>query len=261
MGTRRVVARNWATQSDNRIHDDEVARRLGFRGGLVPGVTLFAYLVPAVVEDQGQAWLGGGFIDVRFASPVYDGTAVVAACVGGVVTLRDADGAACVAGSAWLAPPGAADPMPPLVPLPAKRPAASADSLAVGTTLGSVEREADADVQDRYLLAIGEDPAGWREQGIAHPGWLLLDANEVLVRNVELGPWIHGGSRVRLLSTVPLGAGLETRAVVADEYERKGHHMVELHVVMLADGVAAMQVRHTAIWKLRGEGQPPNAPA
>jgi len=36
----RVKARNTSTSSENKIHDDAVARAYGFRGGLVPGVTL-----------------------------------------------------------------------------------------------------------------------------------------------------------------------------------------------------------------------------
>ena len=36
--TYTMTARNPATGSENRIHADDVARRHGFRGGLVPGV-------------------------------------------------------------------------------------------------------------------------------------------------------------------------------------------------------------------------------
>ena len=40
---------NTATESANKIHDDTVAKNLGFRGGLVPGVDVYAYLchIPA----------------------------------------------------------------------------------------------------------------------------------------------------------------------------------------------------------------------
>ena len=40
----RVRARNLSRDSENRIHDDEVARRYGFAGGLVTGTTVYAYL-------------------------------------------------------------------------------------------------------------------------------------------------------------------------------------------------------------------------
>ena len=39
----RVEAYNTAKQSENKIHDDAVARQYGFSGGLVPGVEVLAY--------------------------------------------------------------------------------------------------------------------------------------------------------------------------------------------------------------------------
>ena len=40
---RRVRARNDAQRSENAIHDHDVAQQYGFEGGLVPGVTVYAY--------------------------------------------------------------------------------------------------------------------------------------------------------------------------------------------------------------------------
>ena len=50
-----VVAFNTATLSDNKIHDDEVASRFGFTGGLVPGVDVYAYLTHPPAEAWGRA--------------------------------------------------------------------------------------------------------------------------------------------------------------------------------------------------------------
>src|SRR3954453_96570 len=44
VGEHPVTAFNTDTASSNRIHDDATARRFGFRGGLVPGVDVYAYL-------------------------------------------------------------------------------------------------------------------------------------------------------------------------------------------------------------------------
>src|SRR6266478_2886357 len=41
----RVSAYNTSKQSENKIHDDAVARRFGFSGGLVPGVDVMAYMM------------------------------------------------------------------------------------------------------------------------------------------------------------------------------------------------------------------------
>jgi acyl dehydratase len=257
MATRTATARNWATTSDNKIHDDEVARTYGFRGGLVPGVTLFSYLVPVLLEDQGEAWLDGGWVEVRFVSAVYEGDDVSADCTSGVVTLRDSAGQVCVSGEAWRARAGLMDRLPGTATLPAERPPASVESLAPGRVLGALCHEADADTMARYVERVGDDASWWIDRGVAHPGWLLLDANEVLARNVVLGPWIHVGSRIRQRRRAPLGARIDVRAEVADCYERKGHRLVDLDVVVLADGEPAMRVAHTAIWEPRARQQEP----
>jgi len=45
MSTWSATALNTAPDSENRIHGDEIAKEHGFEGGLVPGVTISAYLV------------------------------------------------------------------------------------------------------------------------------------------------------------------------------------------------------------------------
>ena len=71
----RVRAVNLATASSNKIHDDEVARRYGFAGGLVPGVEVYAYATHAAVAAFGEGWLSDGAIDIKLVKPVYDGRA------------------------------------------------------------------------------------------------------------------------------------------------------------------------------------------
>jgi hypothetical protein len=68
-----VIAFNTASSSDNKIHEDLVARQFGFRGALVPGVEVYAYMAHVPVARWGRAWLESGQIDCRFLKPVYDG--------------------------------------------------------------------------------------------------------------------------------------------------------------------------------------------
>jgi acyl dehydratase len=77
--TYRVSAYNTSKQSENKIHDDAVARRFGFSGGLVPGVDVMAYMMHLPVARWGRDFLARGLIEARFIKPVYDGeTAEVA---------------------------------------------------------------------------------------------------------------------------------------------------------------------------------------
>src|SRR5262245_59450085 len=52
----RIQAHNNATASANKIHDDAVAAQYGFRGGLVQGVTVYAYMTYPLVQSFGEAW-------------------------------------------------------------------------------------------------------------------------------------------------------------------------------------------------------------
>ena len=54
MNTYRVQAYNTAHSSENKIHDDAVARRFGFSGALVPGVDVYAYMMHLPVERWGR---------------------------------------------------------------------------------------------------------------------------------------------------------------------------------------------------------------
>src|SRR5579863_5910239 len=77
----RVVAYNTAHDSENKIHDDEVARRFGFGGGLVPGVDVYAYMSHLAVMRWGRDWLARGEAACRLLKPVYDGETAVASGV------------------------------------------------------------------------------------------------------------------------------------------------------------------------------------
>ncbi|MBD0275458.1 MAG: hypothetical protein ICV73_26455 [Acetobacteraceae bacterium] len=254
-----VVARNLSRHSENRIHDDETARRLGFTGGgLVPGVEVYAYACHAPVRRWGRAWLERGWAEARFLRPVYDGrVAWVEAEEGEGLSLAvRSEGVLCATGEAGLSPPEALPdpgewPEPPAPP--AVRPPASEASLAPGTLLGIAPWRPTAAEVAEYLDGVGETDPVYAREGLAHPGQVLRLCNRALVENVALGPWIHVGSRVRNFAAARAGQEFTLRARVLSNTERKGHRLVELDALVLADGGApAARVRHTAIWRLRG---------
>src|ERR1700710_2820148 len=103
--TYRVSAYNTAKQSENKMHDDTVAQRFGFSGGLVPGVDVMAYMMHMPVAKWGRAFLERGLIEARFVKPVYDGE--IADVTGeerdGVLSIEvQGRGQLCATGSASL---------------------------------------------------------------------------------------------------------------------------------------------------------------
>ena len=199
MGSRqtyRVSAYNTSKQSENKIHDDTVARRFGFSGGLVPGVDVMAYMMHLPVEKWGRAFLERGLIEARFVKPVYDGE--IAELAGeesnGVLSIEvHSRGDLCATGSASL--PASAPSMSladfEAVAAVAERKPVDANSYEVGNWLGAVPRTWAGDAATEYRSDIRETDTIYAREGLGHPGLLPRVMNRVLVDNAVLGPWIH----------------------------------------------------------------------
>ncbi len=262
----RVKARNTSSSSENKIHDDAIARQYGFRGGLVPGVTVYAYLTRPLVEAFGAAWLERGTATVKFVKPVLDGEEVT---VSGVETARDpksvtaslvattAAGGECATLTAAL-PAGSAVPVNlaryPAAPLPAERPAATREHLGSLEVLGTPVDTYDEAAAAEYLQGVSDTLALYRGSGWVHPAFFLHQANRALSQNVRMGPWIHVGSVVRHLGGARVGETLAARGRVRSLFEKKGREFVELELVSVAGDRArpVAHVLHTAIYRLPG---------
>jgi len=257
-GAYSVAAYNTAKSSENKIHDDTVARRYGFRGGLVPGVDVYAYMAHLPVERWGRAWLERGTAECRFLKPVYEGnTAIVTAAESdeGMTLQVTSQGELCASGTAALP---AAAPVPPApdsfvaVTPPEVRPPADESSLAVDTWLGTRPLAVTAEFAAEYLQNVRETDPRYASEGLAHPGLILRACNWALSHNVVLGPWIHVGSNIGNFAAARVGDELSARARVIANYERKGHRFVELDTLVLANGRTPIaRVAHTAIYRPR----------
>ena len=252
-----VVARNIDPAADNRIHDDDVAQRLGFSGALVPGVELFAYLSGPFVRAWGEPWLSGGTLAVRFRRPVYDGERVVvrtrpADGDGHDVVLEGPDGTERAVGTAAFPDrPGHLDlGHYPVAPLPSPLRAPRPDALVLGP-FGTVTEQCSAADNDAYCDAVSERLPVYGD-GVVHPGLLLRMVNTALMRNVALGPWIHTASACRMLGVARAPATLSVRSVVTELSQRNGHDHVRYDALVLSDDVPVLQCDHRAIYALAG---------
>ena len=257
METYSVQAYNTAKLSENKMHDDTVAKRFGFNGGLVPGVDVMAYMMHLPVAKWGRAFLERGFIEARFVKPVYDGetAGVSGEESNGVLSIEILSrGHLCATGSASL--PAAA----PTVSISdfretaavAERRPVDATSYELGTWLGTVPRTWAGEAAREYLTDIRERDPIYAREGLGHPGLLQRVMNRALVDNAILGPWIHVGSRMQLLSAAKAGDEITARARVTGNYEKKGHRFVELDALVVANGRTPLaHCQHIAIYQPR----------
>lgn len=254
----RVQARNLSHASENRIHDDDVARRFGFRGALVPGVEVYAYMAHLPVGRWGVEWLERGTAECRFLKPVYDGKVVIASVgeeAGALAIVVDSDSDRCATGAASLPEARGASPdIPEPAPTPNAddRPDPDETTLAVGRRLSSHPLHLTREKHEHYLADIRETEPLYAREQIVHPSWMLRLSNSALKDNVRLAAWIHTGSVIRHHALARAGSTLAAHAVVKANDERKGHRFVDLDVVIVADEARVVaQVMHTAIYRLR----------
>jgi acyl dehydratase len=238
----RVRAHNTAQDSENKIHEDRVAAAHGFRGGLVPGVEVYGYMVPAILEQLGHEWTAHGGISVRFVAPCYEGDAVLTRCNGSTVTAEQENGSLFASGVVTMNEQSLnrnwRGELYPIHPLPAKerRPVASSASIVPGTILGSLRQKLEA-----------EDQAGI-------PRALLHLANQILVQNFEMSPWIHAGSEVQHHRMAVIGEEITITGMIQECFERKGRRFAVAGLSYTQSHSSAPElvasVQHTFIYDL-----------
>lgn len=248
--------------TENKIHDDDIAQRFGFAGGLVPGVSVYAYMSHPVVEHFGRPFLERGQMAARFERPFYDGEAVRVEMTSEDATrvaliARNAAGATCATG--WAQLPEAPFPSPEpdsyeVAAVPTERPLVSYDALAARATLGTIWEFFEPSGNGREYLALVPDSfeAYHGSEPVAPTGFLIRRANSALSRNFVLPAWVHVSSVVTHFSTLDRGEEFSTRSRVIELFERRGHQFVRLEVLLLAGDIRPIaHIDHTAIYRLR----------
>jgi acyl dehydratase len=255
--TYRLQAYNTAKLSENKMHDDTVAKRFGFSGGLVPGVDVMAYMMHLPVAKWGRAFLERGLIEARFVKPVYDGeTAEIRGEErDGVLSIEvESRGQPCANGTASLpavAPSVSISDFSEIAAV-AKREPVSESSYRLGKWLGTVPRAWAGEAAREYLADVRERDPIYLAEGLGHPGLLQRVMNKVLVDNAILGPWIHVGSRMQLINVARSGDELTARAKVTGNYEKKGHRFVELDALVVGNARTPLaHCQHIAIYQPR----------
>ncbi len=250
----RVSAYNTAKASENKIHDDATAKRFGFKGGLVGGVHVYAYMSHMPVQKWGRAWLERGTGEGRFGKPVYEGDiAEISAAedADGMALQVDSDGVLCATGRAALPATAPALDMNDfkVVAARANRVAADEQSMKVGDWLGMNPLTITREYQAQDIADTRETDPLYLREGIVHSGTVLRCCNWALTHNVILPAWMHMGSTVQYHGVALAGDSLNVRARVTKNYVHKGHKWVEIDALVVANEVRPIaRVTHIAIY-------------
>ncbi len=243
------LAFNQAPDSQNQIHSDEMAQRYGFKGGLVPGVTLSAYLTQPAVSHWGQVFLDRGWADIKIVHPVYHAAPfdVMVRLLDEAryeAELVDATGKVCAKARVGLSPDEAAL-MPQwqdqaLMPEGYVPPNATPDTFAKMKQTGGLETRYHwsrqhpmaqyfADARAMPLL-LRFDADGAASSGWANTSFVLSCANWVFAANALMNPWVHLETHHQNFAAIAEGTAVAVQMGVEDLFEKKGHQFADVRV-------------------------------
>ena len=233
--------RNWTVHAVNRpehannaIHTDEGAKRAGFPGALVAGVTTYAYLTHPIVAAWGENWLRSGGGEVRFHAPVFEHDEV--SCR---VTIEP-DGTAAV--GAYTPHGSEARASFRAVEMGGAMPAARD-----GERLPSETVELTGEYGDEYGLRVGDDLSIYTERGIVHPAVWPSIANRITHQHVVRGSWIHTRSIIRHHRLASVGAVATVESTVVKRFDTRSGERAVLDIVVSVDGLPVASLEHEAI--------------
>ena len=261
-----VKAENYAFQSDNKIHSSDVAQKLGFTGGLVPGVGIYTYMSQPLITGLGSDWLSGGFMNAKFLNPIYDKEQMtVQTRVKTVepltieIEVHNSEGKLCAVGTAGFKSPDSAPTLAdyPSIPLPElnDRFPANANALEIDCRVGTIPVEYHPEDNQVYFFEKSRDLFSELRspEQMHHPGLFLHIANRLTHYNIKLGPWIHTASDVQHYNLPVMSEEIQLSGKILDAYERRGHHYVVLDLAAISESSKPIaRIKHTAIIKPKG---------
>lgn len=262
-----ATAFNQAPDSANQIHGDEIAQQYGFEGGLVPGVTISAYLCHPGVVAWGEEFLSRGRAHVKVGKPLYDNEpfdVIVDSAsdeaydaklirAGGIVSAE----ARIELTTALPEPPTRrGDPVESKDHVP---PESSVETFARLKQDGCVAfhyKWSPRHNMSTYLGDPAQMPAIHRFEngdGLANMAFLLGCSNWVLASNAHMNPWVHLETTSQNFKPVTSETLLVAEMAVVDTFKRKGHEFVDVIVNLFDESDSCVcQIELRAIYRLRG---------
>jgi acyl dehydratase len=254
----QVTARNFSEASENRIHSDEIAKKFGFKGALVPGVAVYGYLTHPLVTQFGDAWLSQSVCDLRLLKPAYDGDRLALSLSVNddqhTVHCHNDDGEllAILTSTTPKSPP-AAEP----ASIFSQRAKSNGRIEISWNTVTPLEPFNDwtftvTEEENALYTSQVADNLELYTSGVAHPHMLLSYANGALMHEYVMPTWIHVGSETRHRHRVNVGDTITVKSIPLEKWRKKGHEFIRLYVSYWRGEQLTTDILHTAIFKVAG---------
>ena len=257
-------AYNQVPDSENEIHGDAIAQQFGFKGALVPGATVAAYLVHPVVEELGFEFLSSGMFSAKFQAPVYDNfdftveTSVKAENQFSA-EISQSVGQVCASAVINIAP---LDLEPPSLrgdklgdPKGERKPATP--EIMRGLKEQGCKAFEDIWQEQHQMATYLRDPSKMASpfytEKFANPAFLIGMSNLVFASNAQMNPWILVEAHCQNFKALPEGCKVLGEMEVLDLFNRRGHEFADSRINLFDAnfGNCFSSIRLRAIYKVR----------
>jgi hypothetical protein len=264
-----AVARHPEDKPYNKMHEDGLPQKLGFRGAFVLGVALYGYMTRALVATFGEAWLDRAVIEVKFLRPVCPGdrirmeTAAVPGEAGAHafdVTMYNETAGGEVSAKLRTSVP---DPFPVVDATANEKPnewdgpvtqRRTWDNVVTGKAYRSLRLTLAQADNEFWTHALDDDVPVYREgdRPPLHPAHVL--------RLIQLGysnqfigeSAVHSSTRAVIRRMLRIGDPVHVLTVPLSKWEKKQNHWLTIYCAVRSGEEVCAEVFHTQIIRLRG---------
>lgn len=238
-------------------HDDDAARRIGFKSALVPGPAVASFMSHMFVEAWGERWLRQGTLIERQRRPVYEGQSLTATASaikridGGLsvdVVLANDEGENVALATGILPDVAPAAPQMSLYPLRAHldpAPLVGPNGAQVGDVYRSTPFVYSDAIHADYLGRVREDLSIYVDGKVVHPGYLVkLTMHDAVSSFVRPAPGVHIAVTVQHFDIAHVGDTLSSSGQIAKVYEKNGNQYAESDQLVIANGQRPIAMVH-----------------
>lgn len=258
----KVVAR---PEFVGTLHDNDMARSLGYPAALVPGIDIYAYLTSFALKTWGSSWLSHGALASTSIRPVYDGdplTVYVDApqSEGSKrttnIAIHNAEGIMVASAQAAHSEGANSPPGAERFPIQSRGrtvPSGEPSALQINQHFTSITEEISRERNRELCREFLEPSSFYTDAGIVHPAYL----QRLALRNAHTSfthatPPIFISTDTQNFGALHVGETVDTPGFITKLWERKGHHYMESEQLVIANGERPVAlIRRVTIYQAR----------
>lgn len=247
------------------LHDDVMARSLGYPAALVPGIDVYAYLTRLILKSWGDEWFSKGILSSSSLRPVYDGDELVISADkvrhnegarSVKLTVHNTSGVMVASASASISDNRLQSPSLedfPIMNRPSLPQPGDPQSMSVGMRFSCISETVSEQDNARLVSEFLDLSPIYLSEAIIHPAYLQRFAlKHAHASFAHATPPIYISAEGQNFSPARVGDLLEVSGAITRLWERKGHYYMDSEQLVIANRQRAiMLIRRTTIYQAR----------